>query len=338
MISFVWPPGAAMLAGTGGSETYTAGHVRELRRRCIEAQVVTLGHGTHDGRQDFPDVPFVALRHEREISELAGTVVFVNKAYDVPTRHKACIILHCAIPKLADKLLYKTHIADKTMIATSIYSAQQWALYLDVPAKRIHIVLPFADPLFASVRHSKVAKKPRIIYAGRLHPEKGIYTLLEMMHDKDMQHHAYDVSIVLAGQHVPIGKEIARMLKNYPYAVLIPPQKDVQSMARLLARHDILIMPSVFAEPFGMLSIEAQHAGCRVVASNLGGIPETNCGLLTLVEPRSPRALLTGIKQAIALGAASATQRTEAAREFTLTDSVTALLRVVRPRYIAADV
>lgn len=41
-----------MLAGTGGSETYTAGHVRELLRRGIEAQVVTIGHGTKKERQD----------------------------------------------------------------------------------------------------------------------------------------------------------------------------------------------------------------------------------------------------------------------------------------------
>ena len=38
-----------MLAGTGGSETYTAGHVRELRRRGIDAQVLTIGHGIKDG-------------------------------------------------------------------------------------------------------------------------------------------------------------------------------------------------------------------------------------------------------------------------------------------------
>ncbi|MFZ1812233.1 MAG: glycosyltransferase family 4 protein, partial [Candidatus Saccharimonadales bacterium] len=215
----------------------------------------------------------------------------------------------------------------------SVYSAQQWALYLNVPAKRIHIVLPFADPLYAAVRHRKATKKHRIIYAGRLHPEKGIYTLLEMMHDKEMHHHGYDMTIVMAGQHVTIGKEIARMLAGYPYATLIEPQKDVKSMAQLLARHDILIMPSVFAEPFGMLSIEAQHAGCRVVASNIGGIPETNCGLLTLVEPRSPRALLTGIKQAAALGAATMAQRTKAVEEFTLAESVTSLLSTLRPHY-----
>ena len=330
MISFVWPPGEPMLGGTGGSETYTAGHVRELMRRGIAAQVVTVGHGIKDGRQDFRDIAFVALGHESEISKLPGTVVFVNKAYSVPTLHKATIILHCSIPKVSDKVRYKSFIVDKNIIATSVYSAQQWALYLDIPNARIKVVLPFADPIFGSAIRSKPTRRKRIIFAGRLHPEKGIYTILEMMHQKDMHDNGFTLSIVTAGQHVAVGREIARMLKDYPYAKLVLAQKSVADMARLLAHSDILLMPSVFAEPFGMLSVEAQHAGCRVVASNVGGLPETNCGLLTLVEPRSPLALITGIKQASALGAPTKSERSSARQTFRLDDSVDALLRVLK--------
>jgi len=331
MISFVWPPGEPMLAGTGGSETYTAGHVRELLRRGIDAQVITIGHGTKDGRQDFKDIPFVALPDASGISELQGQVVFVNKAYPVPTKHKAAIIFHCSIPKKSDRDRYKSFAVGKTIIATSVYSGQQWALYLDIPYSRVNIVLPFADPIFSNVKRSKPIKKTRILFAGRLHPEKGIYTILEMMHQKDLQREGFSASIVEAGLHVEVGREIARMLQGYPYAKLIAAQKTVSSMAKLLAKTDILLMPSVFAEPFGMLSVEAQHAGCRVVASRVGGLPETNCGLLTLVAPRNPLALITGIKQAVALGVASKKEREAATEEFSLSESVDELLSVIRP-------
>jgi len=329
MISFVWPPGEPMLAGTGGSETYTAGHVRELRRRGIDAQVVTVGHGLKDGRQDFTDIPFVALSSAASIADLAGTVVFVNKAYPVATKNKAAIIFHCSIPKKSDRERYQGFAVGKTIIATSIYSGQQWALFLDVPYSRINIVLPFADPIYGNVKKHKGTKKARILFAGRLHPEKGIYTLLEMMHQKDMQQKEFRMSIVEAGLHVETGREIARMLKGYPYARLLAARKDVPSMAGLLSENDILLMPSVFAEPFGMLSVEAQHAGCRVVASNIGGLPETNCGLLTLVTSRSPLALLTGIKQAVALGPATKKERDVATNRFTLSQSVDELLKVL---------
>ena len=330
MISFVWPPGELMLAGTGGSETYTAGHIRELLRRGIDAQVVTIGHGRKDGRQDFKDIPFVALRDADGISELPGKVVFVNKAYPVKTKQRAAIIFHCSIPKQSDRDRYKSFAEGKTIIATSIYSGQQWALYLDVPYSKINIVLPFADPIFGNVKRSKESQSTRILFAGRLHPEKGIYTVLEMMHQKDMQTSDYKTSILTAGLHVETGREIARMLKDYPYARLLSAQKTVPSMARLLAKTDILLMPSVFAEPFGMLSVEAQHAGCRVIASNVGGLPETNCGLLTLVESRSPLALLTGIKQAVALGPVTKKERQDAIEKFTLGASLDDLLDVIR--------
>ncbi|QQS18841.1 glycosyltransferase family 4 protein [Candidatus Saccharibacteria bacterium] len=253
----------------------------------------------------------------------------MNRAYPHTNKHKAAIILHCVIPKSSEKLRYKEHVSGKIVIATSIYSAQQWALYLDIPYSRINIVLPFADPVFGSVERAKQTKQTRILYAGRLHPEKGIYTLLEMMHDKVMQQNGHKVSIVLAGQHVETGRTIAHMLSGYRYAQLLPPQKTVLSMAGLLSRSDILVVPSVYAEPFGMLSIEAQHAGCRVVASNLGGLPETNCGLLTLVEPRDPKALLNGIDQAVALGAATKKERAIARSSFSLETSVNTLIAVL---------
>ncbi len=319
-----------MLAGTGGSETYTAGHVRELLRRGIAAQVVTVGHGHKDGRRDFPDIPFVDFADSAQINTLAGHIVFVNRSYPVATKQKAAIILHCVIPKPSEKPLYKNHIRGKIIIATSLYSAQQWALYLGVPYRTIQIVLPFADPVFGSASRGKPGKFTRILYAGRLHPEKGIYTLLEMMHEKVMRKNGHKMSIVLAGQHVETGQSIARMLQGYRYAELLPPEKNVSGMAQLLARTDILLMPSVYAEPFGMLSIEAQHAGCRVVASNLGGLPETNCGLLTLVEPRSPRALLRGIEQAVILGTATKQQRTVAKKSFMLDASVDQMLSALR--------
>ena len=120
------------------------------------------------------------------------------------------------------------------------------------------------------------------------------------------------------------------VLNNYPYARLIKPRKSVTDMATLLAHSDILLMPSVFAEPFGMLSVEAQHAGCRVVASNIGGLPETNCGLLTLVESRNTQSFITGVEQAVALGPAVKKERDIAKGNFTLDRSVDNLLAALR--------
>jgi D-inositol-3-phosphate glycosyltransferase len=253
-------------------------------------------------------------------------VVFVNQAYDVQTRNKAAIILHCIVPPKSQQRERKKGAVGKIVIATSKYSAQQWARYLDISSDMINVVMPFADPVYGTARRAKSTKKARILYAGRLHPDKGIYTLLEMMHLPEMKRLSARMGIVMAGQHVEEGRTIAKMLKNYKYAKLIDPQKTVAAMAAMLAKTDILLMPSVYAEPFGMLSVEAQHSGCRVVASDLGGLPETNCGLLSLVEARNPQAIIAAIAKAIALGLPTRTERNIARDEFTLTKSVDSLL------------
>jgi D-inositol-3-phosphate glycosyltransferase len=87
MISFIWSPGNPLPAGTGGSENYTVGQVRELTRRGIAAQVVTVGLGAGDGRDGFAGIPFPSLPALAQVSELDGTVIFVNEPHIVPTRH-----------------------------------------------------------------------------------------------------------------------------------------------------------------------------------------------------------------------------------------------------------
>lgn len=329
MISFVWPAASSMLAGTGGSETYTAGQVRELLRRGIKAQVVTIGAPPTQSRTDFPGVPFLGLERESDISALDGQVVFINRAYMVPTKNQAAIILHCATSIMPKPAVMRQEVSDKIVIATSEYNARQLALYMDIAYRRIHVVLPFADPAYGQVKRRWLSERPRIIFAGRLSAAKGIYILMEMLETYQSTFSQFDVAIVAAGQHTETGRLVAAMLKHYPYATIIEAKKTPEAMARLMAETDILLMPSVFAEPFGMLAVEAQHAGCRVVASNIGGLPETNVGFLITVEPRDPEALKIGIEQAIGLGHVSAHQRDLAKEKCTLESSVDSLLQVL---------
>jgi glycosyltransferase involved in cell wall biosynthesis len=103
-------------------------------------------------------------------------------------------------------------------------------------------------------------------------------------------------------------------------------------MAALMAEHDIVVMPSTsqyWHETFGIVSIEAQHAGCRVVASDDGGLPETDCGALLLVTPDDAEALAWGIRAAVELGPLAPATRRDSSTRFTVAQSVDELLRVL---------
>ena len=129
VISFVWSPGERLPAGTGGSENYTVGQVRELNRRGIDARVVTIGLGRADGRDEFSDIPFHSVRHLEDVGDLDDTVVFVSEAPHVATRRQAYQILHVPPPLRARQ---RAEVADATrdriLIATSRFAADMWAV------------------------------------------------------------------------------------------------------------------------------------------------------------------------------------------------------------------
>ncbi|MDN4163503.1 glycosyltransferase family 4 protein [Nocardioides abyssi] len=322
--------------------------MRELNRRGIRARVVTIGLGTADGRDEFVDVPFASLGGWGDVEHLDDTVVFVSEAPAVPTRHPAYQVLHVPPPLREhrfDAIVEGTR--DRTLIATSRYAAGLWSAFLDVSPETVHVVHPFAEDDFAAHPRSGGGEVTRVLYAGRLTPEKGIYTLLSMLHT-DLFDGADPVSVTAttAGSDKMQGAIIEAMIRTHPGIEVVAARRTPSGMAALMAEHDVVVMPSngqYWHETFGIVSIEAQHAGCRVVASDDGGLPETDCGALVLVAPDDAEALAQGVLAARRLGPVTPATRASAARRFTVADSVDALLAVldappaVTPRAVVAE-
>jgi D-inositol-3-phosphate glycosyltransferase len=335
LISFVWSPGQRLPSGTGGSENYTIGQVRELNRRGVAAQVVTIGLGTADGREEFDDIPFRALHSLPEVGHLDGTVVFVSEAPVVRTKSPAFQILHVPPPiRARHHVRAIEETLDRTLIATSHYAARLWSAFLDVDVATIAVVYPFAERNFAAQpRAPHDRSSTRVLYAGRLSPEKGIYTFLEMLHvDLIDDDPSLSFTVTSAGSDKPQGRIIQTLVDAHPGLTVVPAQRTPTAMAALMAAHDIVLMPSTsqyWHETFGIVSIEGQHAGCRVVASDDGGLPETDCGALLMVEPDNAEALAVGLRAAILAGPVSAELRARASSRFTVTDSVDTLLAVL---------
>jgi glycosyltransferase involved in cell wall biosynthesis len=335
VISFVWEPGIELPAGTGGSENYTTGQVRELNRRGVEAQVVTVGLGTSDGREGFPGVPFHDLETADAVSRLDGTVVFVTDFPAVPTQRPGFPMLH-GPPPLGESARERrrAQLLDRSLIATSSFAAALWADFLDVDIATVAIVYPFAESCFATVpRHDSDPAQVRILYAGRLSPEKGIYTLLATLHS---EHLVADSRLVFtataAGDDKPQGAIIRMLLEAHPGIALVGSRRTPEAMAELMTDQDIVLIPSngqYWHETFGIVSIEAQHAGCRVIASDDGGLPETDCGALTLVPADDADALARTIVRVVGLGPTSTRVRAQAAARFTVAASVDRLIEVL---------
>jgi alpha-maltose-1-phosphate synthase len=119
--------------------------------------------------------------------------------------------------------------------------------------------------------HAKI-----VLFAGRLHPQKGIaalfaaaaqvlveqpdvrYLLAGEAHTRDAAHMIQE----LMQQH-PILRKKAKLLGKLPR----------KQLALLYQIADVAVMPSIY-EPFGFVAIEAMSAGRPVIATAVGGFAE----------------------------------------------------------------
>ena len=335
MISFVWSSKMPFWAGRGGSENYTAGHIRELMRRGIPTRLITIRLGEDDGREDFPDITFTSMKSQEQLQELDDILVGVTFPIRVTTKHPSYTILHCPPQSSKGQLeQFEGKLGDTIPMANSKFCARLWASRLHVRPNRLPAVYPFAESCFAQVERPQPATdKTRILFAGRLMPDKGIFTLLAALHLNEMKDLPYELTATAAASNTDSGPVIRTLLEAHPWVNVVEARRNPQEMAKLMAEHDIVVVPSsdiFWRETFGIVSVEAQHAGCRVVASNSGGLPETDCGGILLVRPDDPQALARGLVKAAALGPLTAAERMYAGSKFTVASSVDKLLSVIR--------
>jgi len=331
-IFFVTSSDLPFFPGRGGTEAFTFGLIRELRRRDIDARLVTVGLQQKDGRAIVPDIPFVDVQTESYLSNLDATLISVCKPFIVPTKKPAFCMVHVPPSSTTYPLTrFKTALRRHKLVANSQFTRNAWAKALGLEPSAIVVLYPFADPVFAKVKRTPTKNKTRVLFAGRLHINKGIYLFLEALHHPVLQK-KYQFSAMHVLDRSADSRLIANLLRQHPLIQLIPAAASAKEVAAVMANQDIVVVPSnhfFWQEAFGMVSVEAQHAGCRVVASNAGGLPETDLGSLHLFEPQNSQALANAIELARLAGPVSATARRQVALHYTVRQTADNLLTII---------
>ena len=130
--------------------------------------------------------------------------------------------------------------------------------------------------LLEAIEHRPASDPPTIAFLGRLEPQKGpsvAYRAVAELRDR----HGIDVRLQLAGRATPqkllILERLAKELDIEDRVELLG-QLDRRGVMDLLAGASVLVVPSTWEEPFGLVLIEAAQAHVPVVASRSGGMPE----------------------------------------------------------------
>jgi len=240
--------------------------------------------------------------------------------------------------KVVGKRLSQAH----AIVGCSEFITNRVRIRFPEVADRCHTVHNAVDTsLYTPVDSSGVAKgrRRRLVFVGRISPEKGVHTLLEAFQlvverERDVELELYGPDIIPALREVDVTKETHSLEEIRPFYAdppgyrrhldaLIKPslQGRVHFRGPLLHRHapdvfrdaDIVVFPPIWHEPFGLPAIEAMASGKPVVTTSVGGIPEIVRDRETalVVEPGNTRGLaaalmelLTSAERRATLGAA----------------------------------
>ena len=162
-------------------------------------------------------------------------------------------------------------------------------------AQRIGIpceVIP--NPYDATVfrRDSNVARAGDLIFVGRLVSDKGGDTLLRAL--AILRARGVRPALTIAGdgpERPSLEKLVAEL--ELESQVTFSGSQTPRAIADLLRRHQILVMPSLWEEPFGVVALEGIACGCAVIGSVGGGLPEA-IGPCGITFPNGDAASLAG--------------------------------------------
>ena len=137
---------------------------------------------------------------------------------------------------------------------------------------------PYDDTVF---RHMPgIARDKDLVFVGRLVSDKGADLLLhaiKLLRDENV---LPDLTIVGSG---PEEENLRRLTAELGLdrQITFAGQKSGAELAEILNRHRILVVPSRWAEPFGIVALEGIACGCVVVGSEKGGLREAigPCGV-----------------------------------------------------------
>ena len=274
----------AFAPSLGGIETVSALLAEEIVRSGHSVAIVTQTPGGTD-RTEF-GAPIVRAP---SVGQLCGLVkwcdVFwhnnlsLRSVWPALFLQKPVVVTHagsyCRRPSGFDLVLRTKHALVNRMISVAI------SRYVATFFKTRSVIIP--NPYDARIFRALVppaARQSEIVFLGRLVSEKGLDVLLESLGRLRQRNFCPRLTVVGAGAEKAQMEQLTRRLGLEGQVEFRGARTGVE-LADILNEHQILVVPSKYDEPFGVVALEGIACGCAVIASGGGGLPEAigPCGI-----------------------------------------------------------
>jgi glycosyltransferase involved in cell wall biosynthesis len=181
-----------------------------------------------------------------------------------------------------------------TRFATNIAVSKSVARHLTVPS--VIIGNPYRDDLFQ--RDPFVTRDSDLIFVGRLVRDKGVDILLYALSLLRERNFRPKLTIIGNGPELTTLQTMAEKLRLAGQVTFLG-LRTGKALVALLNRHRVIVVPSRWQEPFGLVAMEGVACGCRAIVAESGGLPEAAGPLAVVFEHERGAALAAAIEHTL---------------------------------------
>jgi glycosyltransferase involved in cell wall biosynthesis len=257
----------------GGLETVSFLLAREFVRRGHEVKVVTQTPEASPADVGLPVIrcprPWQWLQLTRWSEVFFHNNISLRAAWPLLFCRRPWVVAHHIwIARMDGRLAWPDRLK-RFLLRFAINIAISQSLADSLPVKCTVIGDPYQDDLF--VHRPEVARDRDLVFLGRLVSDKGVDVLLEALVHLRQRGLTPGLTIIGSGSdEVALRRQTSAL--DLDGQVVFAGAKQGRALAELLNRHKILVAPSRWREPFGVVALEGLACGCVVVGSEGGGL------------------------------------------------------------------
>lgn len=266
----------AFFPRVGGLEIFVADLARHLQESGHLVTVVTWTPSPEPDDLPFRVVrrpsPRELLREVRRCDVLHQANVSLRGLWPMLLVRRPWVVSHHSWYRRPDgRIAWQDRMKRRLLRFAAASIAVSDAVAEDLPVRSLVIRNGYRDDLFRRI--PGVERSGDLVALGRLVSDKGFDVLLDALALLARDGLAPRLTIVGDG---PEGPRLREQAQNLGIAgqVAFLGTRTGEELVGVLNRHRLLVVPSRYREPFGIVALEGIACGCVVVGSEGGGLPE----------------------------------------------------------------